>query len=62
MPEAAEAEQPHEVKPVEYVAAFCAYVVLGYVLKSVVLNWIVGPLFLVAVLYAFPTAFRRLRR
>jgi len=37
-----------------YVALLVVYVALGYLLKSVVLNWIVGPLFLLAVLYLMP--------
>lgn len=45
-----------------YVGAFVAYVVLGYFLKSIVLNWIVGPIFLVLVLYSVPAIIRRLRR
>lgn len=45
-----------------YVAVFVFYVVLGYFLKSIVLNWIVGPMFLVFVLHTVPTVFRRLRR
>ena len=45
-----------------YVAAFAAYVALGYVLKSVILNWLVGPVFLVVVLHVVPRTFARLRR
>lgn len=44
-----------------YLVAFVVYVALGYFLKSVVLNWIVGPLFLLIVLYLVPRAFRRRR-
>ena len=44
-----------------YALAFVAYVVLGYFLKSVVLNWLVGPLFLLVVLHLIPRAFARAR-
>lgn len=50
------------IPPGAYVGAFLLYVVLGYFLKSIVLNWIVGPLFLVLVLHALPALFRRVRR
>lgn len=53
------AEPP--IPAVAYVAAFVVYVALGYFLKSIVLNWIVGPIFLVLVLHVFPAAIRRLR-
>ena len=39
-----------------YVASFVVYVVLGYFFTSVVLNWIVGPLWLVATLHLLPRA------
>jgi len=39
---------------VAYVAVLVVYVALGYLLRSVVLNWIVGPLFLLAVLHLVP--------
>lgn len=48
--------------PGAYVAALVVYVALGYFLKSIVLNWIVGPLFLVVALHVIPTSLRRLRR
>ena len=44
-----------------YMAALVAYVALGLVVKSVVLNWIVGPLFLLFTLYLLPRALQRLR-
>ncbi len=52
-------EAQHEVPavappPVAYIAAFVAYLVLGYVFRSVFLNWIIGPLFLVGSLYVVP--------
>ena len=37
-----------------YVAAFLAYVALGLLTRSVVLNWIVGPLFPLLALYLVP--------
>ncbi len=43
-----------------YVVAFAGYVALGLLTKSWVLNWIVGPLFLVIVLHVVPKALRRL--
>ena len=43
-----------------YAFALALYVALGYFLKSWVLNWIIGPLFLLIVLYLIPTAVRRL--
>ena len=42
------------------VASFVVYVALGLALKSVVLNWIVGPLWLVLTLYVLPTLGRAL--
>lgn len=51
-----------EVEPAAaYVIALVAYVVFGYFLKSFVLNWIVGPLFLLIVLHLVPKAFGRRR-
>ena len=44
-----------------YALAFVAYVALGYWLKSVVLNWLVGPLFLLIVLHLLPRAIARTR-
>ena len=37
------------------------YVILGVWLKSLVLNWIVGPLWLIVTLYLLPKAFSMLR-
>ncbi len=45
-----------------FVASFLAYVVLGLVLRSVVLNWVVGPLWLLVTLVLLPGAARALRR
>jgi hypothetical protein len=53
--------EPEDAPAAAYVAAFVVYVVLGYFLKSVVLNWIVGPLFLLLVLYVVPKAFGKVR-
>jgi hypothetical protein len=41
---------------VAYSGAFVAYVVLGLVTRNWVLNWVVGPLFPVLVLYVAPHA------
>ncbi len=41
-----------------YLATLVVYIGLGYVLKSVVLNWIVGPLFLLVALYLLPRLVR----
>ncbi len=41
-----------------YVAAFIFYVGLSLWLKGVLLNWIIGPLFPLVVLYVVPTALR----
>ena len=43
-----------------WVLTFLSYVVLGYLLKSVVLNWIVGPLYPLFVMYVLPTTLRGL--
>lgn len=42
-----------------FVVTFVVYVVLGLVIKSAVLNWIVGPLWLLATLYLVPLALGR---
>jgi hypothetical protein len=39
-----------------YVAVFLAYLALGLLTRSVVLNWIVGPLFPLLALYVVPRA------
>ena len=41
-----------------YAVALAVYIGLGYLLRSVVLNWIVGPLFLLAVLHLLPRLVR----
>lgn len=43
-----------------YAAALVVYVAGGFFLKSVLLNWLVGPLFLLIVLYLVPAFARRL--
>ena len=43
-----------------YVAALVVYIGAGYFLKTWLLNWIIGPLFLLIVLYLLPTWFSRL--
>lgn len=40
------------------VASLAAYIVLGLLLRTVVLNWVVGPLWLFLTLYVAPTALR----
>ena len=50
-----------EARPIRwywYVLAFAAYVVLGFFFKSLVLNWIVGPTWLVVWLYIVPRGLR----
>ncbi|HET9443540.1 MAG TPA: hypothetical protein VFO65_09465 [Acidimicrobiales bacterium] len=42
-----------------YAVAVLVYVPLGVLLKAVVLNWIVGPLFPVLVVYVIPALVRR---
>jgi hypothetical protein len=49
-------------RPWGYLTALVVYVALGLVLRSVVLNWIVGPLFLLLTLYLLPLAVRRVTR
>lgn len=44
-----------------FAASFVAYVAVGVVLKSPVLNWIVGPLWLFATLFLVPVLWRTLR-
>ncbi|AYY13066.1 hypothetical protein EF847_10520 [Actinobacteria bacterium YIM 96077] len=41
-----------------YVIALVVYVTIGYFTKSVLLNWIMGPLFLLVMLYIIPTVIR----
>jgi hypothetical protein len=41
-----------------YGLALVAYVALGLLTRSVVLNWIIGPLFLLLALYVLPRALR----
>jgi len=44
-----------------HVVALAVYVALGFLLRSWVLNWIVGPLFLVVVLHVVPKGVAHLR-
>ena len=46
-------------QPVAWLVLLVVYVALGMVVKSAVLNWIVGPLFPLVFLYLLPRAFRR---
>lgn len=45
-----------------YAVAAVVYITLGYFLKTLVLNWIVGPLFPLLVVYLIPNWIRRARR
>lgn len=51
-----EAPPPPGVGPpvAAYAVTLAVYIGLGYLLGSVVLNWIVGPLFLLAALHLLP--------
>ena len=44
-----------------FVVTFATYVALGVTLKSPVLNWIIGPLWLFLTLIVIPATFRSLR-
>lgn len=50
----------HE-ETVLYAVAAVVYIVLGVFLKTVILNWVVGPLFPLLVVYLIPTWVRRWR-
>lgn len=60
-PDGVQGREPTDVAPPwpAYVATFVVYVALGYRFRSVVLNWIIGPLFLVLCLYVLPRLVRR---
>ncbi|NIR39452.1 MAG: hypothetical protein GWN79_18760 [Actinobacteria bacterium] len=45
-----------------FAASLAVYVAAGVVLKSPVLNWIVGPLWLFVTLFLVPALWRALRR
>jgi hypothetical protein len=45
-----------------FIATFVVYVALGLTLKTLVLNWIVGPLWLLVTLFLLPEAVRWIRR
>lgn len=45
-----------------FLASLVAYIVAGVALKSPVLNWIVGPLWLFVTLFLVPALWRALRR
>lgn len=51
----------HLPAPGWFVLSFAVYVALGIALKSPVLNWIVGPLWLFATLFVLPGLWRALR-
>ena len=44
------------------VVSFIVYVALGVAFKGLVLNWVVGPLWLLLTLYLLPLAFDRARQ
>ena len=46
-------------QPVAWAVLLAVYVALGMVLKSAVLNWIVGPFFPLIFLYVVPRLLRR---
>lgn len=46
-------------QPIAWAVLLAVYVALGVVLKSAVLNWIVGPLFPLVFLYLLPRVLRR---
>ena len=50
---------PDRVPAYAYLVALAVYVALGLVARSLVLNWIVGPLFPMLVLYLIPRTMRR---
>ncbi len=45
-----------------WLLTFLSYVALGYQFKTVFLNWIVGPLYPLFVMYVVPHLFRKLLR
>lgn len=51
----------HLPAPGWFVVSFVVYAALGVVLKSPLLNWIVGPLWLFATLFVLPGLWRVLR-
>ena len=56
------AEQIDDIpRPGWFVASFALYVTLGVLFKSTVLNWVVGPLWLVLTLWLVPALARRVR-
>ena len=59
-PPAEDEREPPEASPplLAYAGALVVYIGLGYVLRSVVLNWVVGPLFLLVALYLLPRLVR----
>lgn len=66
-PAAGTAPVPRDVHPIWYVVALAVYVGLSLASLSLrdnvlLLNWIIGPLFLVVLLYVIPTGVRALVR
>jgi hypothetical protein len=55
------ADEPRPPGAAAFAIALVTYVALGLTVKSVVLNWIVGPAYLVLTLHVLPIGVRRLR-
>jgi uncharacterized membrane protein len=53
------ARERSDISWIWYLAALTVYVGLSLWLKVALLNWIIGPLFPLIVLYVIPTALRR---
>ena len=58
--EASSAGPPDPPGKIWMVVAFIVYVALGFTLKAPVLNWVVGPLWLLVILHLMPSLFRRI--
>lgn len=56
--------QTHDVHigPGWHATALVLYVVAGFFLKTILLNWIIGPLFLLVMLHLIPASVRTHRR
>jgi hypothetical protein len=54
-------EKSLQDQPLAWVVLLAVYIVLGVMVKSVVLNWIVGPLFPLLVFYVVPRLLGRAR-
>jgi hypothetical protein len=58
--EIAQPQQTGDISIWWYAVALAIYIPLGFLTQSVVLNWIVGPIFPLLVLYVGPTFARRI--